>query len=108
MRRFGQHARLKAEKVDEYRRLHAAVWPGVLQTISKCGIRNYSIYLSGEDLFACFEYIGDDYEADMERMAADPVTQDWWKLTKPCFLGHAEQLYYSDMEELFHHGGPDA
>ena len=36
---------LKPEKVKEYKRLHAAVWPGVLRMIRKCHIRNYSIYL---------------------------------------------------------------
>jgi len=102
MRRFGQHARLKAECVEEYKRLHAAAWPEVLKTIHACNLRNYSIYLQGTDLFAYYEYIGDDYEADMDRMAADPITQEWWKHTKPCFESHNQQVYYLDMEEIFH------
>lgn len=106
MKRFGQQARLKPEKIDEYRRLHAAVWPGVLQTISACNIRNYSIFLKGDELFSYYEYTGSDYEEDMRKMAADPVTQEWWKLTKPCFLHHEERLYYTDMEEVFFHRGP--
>jgi L-rhamnose mutarotase len=38
----------------------------------------------------------------MEKMAADPVTQDWWKHTKPCFERHAEGVYYQDMEKIFY------
>lgn len=103
MLRFGQHAKLKTECVEEYKRLHAAAWPDVLKTITECNIRNYSIFIKGTDLFAYFEYIGDDYEADMSVMAADPITQEWWQHTKPCFEGHAQELYYRDMEEIFHH-----
>ena len=103
MKRYGQRAQLKPEKVDEYVTLHRAVWPDVLETISQCNIRNYSIYILGCDLIACFEYHGDDYDADMAKMAADPATQKWWEHTKPCFLRHDEQVYYLDMEEIFHY-----
>lgn len=36
--------RVKSEKLDKYKRLHAAVWPGVLKQIKECHIDNYSIY----------------------------------------------------------------
>jgi len=35
-------------------------------------------------------------------MAADPVTVEWWKHTKPCFARHAEGVYYEDLEEIFY------
>ena len=44
-------------------------------------IRNYSIYRHGELLFAYFEYVGDDFAADMARMAADPIIQAMVALT---------------------------
>jgi len=103
MRRFGQHAILKPECVEEYKRLRSAVWPDVLATITKCNLQNYSIYIMGTDLFAYFEYFGSNYDADMACMEADPVTQEWWKHTKPCFAQQAEKEYYSDMEEIFHY-----
>ena len=103
MRRFGQEARLKPDKIEEYRRLHAQVWPGVLEVITKCNIRNYTIFISGDRLFSYFEYVGEDYEKDMAFMERDPVTNEWWKLTKPCFLHHRERVYYTDTEEIFHH-----
>lgn len=61
---FGQLGRLKPEKIEEYEALHAAPWPEVLQTIHDCNLRNYSIFREGEQVFAYFEYIGEDYEAD--------------------------------------------
>ncbi len=102
MRRFGQYAVLKPECVEEYKKLHAAVWPDVLATITRCHLKNYSIFIRGTELFTYFEYVGSDYEADMAIMDADPVTQEWWKHTKPCFAHHEEKMYYSDLNEIFH------
>ena len=75
--RFGQLGKLKPEKVDEYVALHAEPWPGVLKTITECNLRNYSIYRHGLEVFAYFEYVGEDYDADMAKMAECPVTQEW-------------------------------
>lgn len=102
IRRFCQRAYLKPEKIAEYRALHAAAWPKVLETIRACQLRNYSISILGDMVVSYFEYVGEDYEADMRRMEADPVTQEWWKHTKPCFLHHDEGIYYQDMEEIFY------
>ena len=70
-RRFGQVGRLKPEKRDEYVRLHAEVWPDVLNMITACNLENYSIFIRGNVVFSYFEYTGTDYEADMAKMAAD-------------------------------------
>ena len=45
MKRFGWVIGLKEEKVDEYKELHANVWPDILKMISACHFTNYSIYL---------------------------------------------------------------
>ena len=81
VRRFGQLIRVRPERIDDYERLHADPWPGVQAQIHRSNIRNYSIFRHGTDLFAYFEYIGDDFEADIGAMAADPETQRWWALT---------------------------
>jgi L-rhamnose mutarotase len=67
----------------EYEGLHANVWPDVLAQISRSNIRNYSIYRYGDLLFSYYEYVGEDLEADLLAMAADPVTQRWWALCSP-------------------------
>lgn len=74
MKRYGMVIGIKPEKIEEYKLLHAAVWPDVLSMIKDCNIHNYSIYLRDNLLFSYFEYTGDDFEADMEKMAADPTT----------------------------------
>jgi L-rhamnose mutarotase len=105
MQRYGSVIKVKAEKLAEYKRLHADVWPGVLQMIRDCNIRNYSIYYKDGYLFSYFEYYGSDYAADMQKMAQDPTTQEWWKLTDPCqepLETRAPGEQWAVMEEVFH------
>ena len=108
--RFGSVTGLKPEKIAYYKKLHAAIWPGVKQKITECNIRNYSIYLKEIDkkfyLFSYFEYAGKDFAADMKKMAADSTTQRWWKETAPTQLplpdAAAKKETWSSMEEVFH------
>lgn len=105
MQRHGQVIRVRPERLEEYKRHHAAVWPEVLGTIRACNIRNYSIYFKDGLLFAYFEYVGEDYAADMARMAADPKTQEWWSLMKPMqepLATRAAGEWWAEMEEVFH------
>ena len=78
MQRYGQVIQLDPDSVARYKELHASVWPEVLATISACHLTNYSIFLREPEnlLFAYFEYVGEDFDADMAAMAADPVTQE--------------------------------
>ncbi|MBI2842243.1 MAG: L-rhamnose mutarotase [Armatimonadetes bacterium] len=105
MQRFGSVIKVKPEKLEEYKRLHANVWPEVLKMIKECNIRNYSIYHKDGYLFSYFEYTGTDIEADMAKMAADPMTQKWWEVCKPCqepLATRAEGEWWASMEEVFH------
>ena len=83
MKRLASVIGMPAENREEYERLHAAVWPAVLERLTLSNIRNYSIYRHGEVLFAYMEYVGDDFEADMAAIAADPATQEWWSVCEP-------------------------
>lgn len=104
--RVGQVVRLRPERRDEYVALHQAVWPDVLAMISECNITNYSIFERDGLLLAYLEYIGADWDADSAKMAADPSTREWWKLTDPCQQavgGHGGPRPWAPMTEVFHH-----
>ncbi len=105
MKRFGQVIRVKSETFDEYVKYHADVWPDILKMISECNIRNYSIYHKDGYLFAYMEYHGDDFDADMAKMAADPMTQKWWDIMMPMqepLETRAEGEWWANMDEVFH------
>jgi L-rhamnose mutarotase len=108
--RYGSVIGLRAEKLDEYKKLHAAIWPEIAKLLHEVNIRNYSIYLrklpDGKYyLFAYYEYVGKDYKADMARMAADPAMKRWWVLTDPCQEPLPDRKpgeWWASMEEAFH------
>ena len=75
MIRIGQVIGIKPEVIEEYPRIHAEVWPGVLERIAASNIRNFTIFLRRPEnlLFAYMEYHGTDWEADPAKIAADPM-----------------------------------
>ena len=106
MQRHGSVIKVRPEKLEEYKRYHAQAWPEILEMISKCNIRNYSIYHKDGYLFSYFEYVGEDFAADMEKMAADPKTQEWWAIMKPMqqpLDTRSPGEWWAEMEEVFHH-----
>jgi L-rhamnose mutarotase len=105
VRRIASVVRLRPEHEAEYRRLHGAVWPGVLATLTRVGVRNYSIFLRDGLLFSYLEYTGDDWAAAQAEIAADPETQRWWERTDPMqrpVETAAEGEWWASAEELFH------
>jgi len=101
---------LKPEKAEHYRELHAHPWPGVNKMIKESHIKNFSIHEREIDgklyLIAYLEYTGDDFDADMQKMAADPETQRWWKETDPCQSPLPEALakrkIWAETKELYY------
>lgn len=107
MQRVAQVIKLKPEAVAEYQRIHAQVWPDVLQMIASCNIKNYSIFLREPEnlLFSYFEYHGSDFAADMVRMAADETTRRWWQITDPQqqpLDSVSEGQWWAPAAEVFH------
>jgi L-rhamnose mutarotase len=108
--RYGMVTGIKPKKITYYKELHAAVWAGVLKKIKECNIHNYSIYLKEIDnkyyLFSYFEYAGNNFEADMKKMAEDETTQRWWKETAPTQIplpdAAEKNETWSRMEEVFY------
>jgi L-rhamnose mutarotase len=109
MKRMGMVIGIKPEKIAEYKALHAAAWPAILERIAQAHVRNYTIFLREPEnlLFGYWEYHGSDFDADMAFIAADPVTQKWWALCGPCQVPLASRKHgehWAFMEEVFHTG----
>lgn len=107
MKRYGMVIRVRADKIEEYRCLHRAVWPAVQAQIRRSGIRNYTIYLREPEclLFSHFDYHGNDFSADLAAMAADPETQRWWAVCAPCqqpLESSSPGEHWAEMIEVFH------
>ena len=105
MKRMASVIKIKPEKIEVYKQLHANAWPQVCKTLSECNYTNYSIFLKDDMLFSYFEYTGEDWEKDFEKMGQCPVTQAWWSVCRPCcepLPTRAEGEWGAKMEMVFH------
>ncbi len=79
---------LQRDKEADYRNLHNHVWPGVISAIGSANIPSFDLFLLEVDgklmLFYLFEHRGEQFDADMKRMAENPINQRWWKFTDVC------------------------
>ncbi|PHV69658.1 L-rhamnose 1-epimerase [Sporanaerobium hydrogeniformans] len=104
MKRIGEMIKVRPEKLEEYKYHHAHAWPEINAMIKECNIQNYTIFHRGDYLFAYYEYVGNDFEKDMAKMAADPKTKEWWDVVKPCqqpLEDRKEGEWWSSMEEVY-------
>ncbi len=107
MQRIAMIIGIKANKIDNYKKLHATVWSDVLAQIKNSSIQNYSIFLREPEnlLFSYLEYHGTNFELDMKIMAQDPKTIEWWRITDPCqtpLSSSKNGEKWSNMQEVFH------
>ena len=88
MKRHGQRLGLRPDRLADYQRHHARIWPEIAAAIHAAGIRNYSIFHFQGELFGYYEYLGPpaDYAARMAALAKAPRMREWW----------------AEMEEVFH------
>ena len=94
IQRFGSVIGLNQEKEKYYRELHEMVWPDILEQIQLAGLQNFSIFITKLEgkkyLFSYFEYTGNDFASDIEKMSKNTLMQKWWKKQVPAkspFMG---------------------
>lgn len=107
MQKMGFMIGIKAENILEYKQLHADVWPEILQSLSDANVTNYSIFLREPEnlLFSYWEYLGKNFEADMQQIAGLEITQKWWDLCMPCQTpldSRKEGEWWAELENVFH------
>jgi len=87
--------KVRPECLDQYLQLHDRTWEQVLSRMYESNIRDFTIWFHDETnlLFSQFVYVGDDFDADMANIAADPIVRWWWSFCEPC-------------QEPFHWSGP--
>ncbi len=102
--RYAWKATVKEGKLAEYKRRHDNIWPEMKELLKSAGIRNYTIWNVGNELFGYYECekgidfaaktqaeseIVDrwnEYMKDVMTMEMDPETGAQPKLTQVFFL----------------------
>ena len=104
MIRKGMVRGIKPECVAEYEKTHSKVWPEILERISNCKIKNYSVFAQGDRLFSFFEYHGANFEEDTKEMRNNEKFDEWEKYHKHMFKpleGQEKDDGWIELKEIF-------
>ncbi len=106
VKRIGMVIKVKAERLDEYLKLHSDAEPGVRDLLSKYNMRNFSIFLTQlEDgnyyEFGYWEYWGENFEADMAAMAKEPRNKEWLEMCDPMQIPLQGEKGWREMDRIY-------
>ncbi len=76
MQRIGLLLQVKPDKIEEYKKIHANVWPDLLAELKAAGMRNYSLWLLPNGME--FGYLEcDDWDATCAYLDKSEVHTRW-------------------------------
>ena len=106
-KRFGMVIGIKPDRIAEYRALHADSYAGVRDLLSRAHMRNFSIFIAGMPdgkpyLFGYYEYDGENYDADMAKLAAEPRNKEWLAVTDSMQIPLPGQSSWKVIDEVYH------
>lgn len=76
--------KVKADRLDEYKKRHKSVWPEMLYALRQAGWRNYSLFLREDGLLVGYLETPNFQEA-LEGMALREVNERWQREMAPFF-----------------------
>ena len=104
MRRICFTLQVRPDRLEEYRRRHAAVWPEMLAALRDAGWHDYSLFLRDDGLLVGV-FRTDDLDAARAAMAATEVNARWQAEMAPFFTGlsgRGPDEGFLLLEEVFH------
>ena len=105
MKRYAMVIGIDTERLEEYKKYHAEIWPEVKKALQKANVTNYSIHYKDGLLFSYYEYVGDDFEKDMSIMDGNETVQKWQgimnEIQKPLET-RKDGEWWAEMEEIFY------
>jgi L-rhamnose mutarotase len=107
IKRVGMVIKIKPEFIEEYKALHADSNPGVRDLLAGANMQNFSIFLHQLDdgnwyEFGYYEYTGDDFEADMAKLAKQPRNIEWLKVCDPMQIPLEGYDGWAEMEQVYY------
>ena len=97
-------ARVRPDRLAEYRAAHREVWPEMLAALREAGWANYSLFLDDDGLLIGYLET-DDFDAARRRMEQAGVNARWQAEMAPFFAGIAGQRPdegFRQITEIFH------
>lgn len=97
-------ARVRPDRLDEYRARHRDVWPEMLEALQSAGWTNYSLFLTDDGLLVGYLET-DDYSAALRQMTQTSVNERWQADMAPFFAdldGQRPDEGFRRLDEIFH------
>ena len=99
MARVAWTARLRPDRIADYDRAHAQVWPAVLRVIKDAGVRDYSIFRHEDRVFGVYEC--DAPDAAQAAMDAAERGLGWRSAMAELFMPEVSERGADPMREVF-------
>ena len=97
-------ARVRPERLEEYRAAHRAVWPEMTDALREAGWANYTLFLADDGLLIGYLET-DDFDAARQRMEQAGVNERWQAEMAPFFADIGDQRPddgFRRITEIFH------
>jgi L-rhamnose mutarotase len=97
-------ARVRPDRLEEYRAAHREVWPEMTAALSQAGWANYTLFLAGDGLLVGYLET-DDFDAARRRMEQAGVNARWQAEMAPFFAGPGDRRPdegFHRIPEIFH------
>ncbi|HYI32474.1 MAG TPA: L-rhamnose mutarotase [Glaciibacter sp.] len=103
MERVCFQLQVKPDRIPEYTRRHAAVWPDMLEALAVTGWQNYSLFLRADGMLIGY-FETESLEAALAGMAATDVNARWQSEMSDFFddLDGAPDQGFLRLTEIFH------
>jgi L-rhamnose mutarotase len=105
MNRIGFLLKVKADKLEEYKEHHKAVWPEMLEALSRHGWHNYSLFMREDGLLFGYFETPNEFQAALDGMATEEINTKWQEFMAPYFEspeGALPDQMMLQLEEVFH------
>ncbi|PSL08271.1 L-rhamnose mutarotase [Haloactinopolyspora alba] len=103
MPRYCLVGQVRPDRLDEYRRRHAQVWPELLTALKEAGWRHYTLFLGDDGLLVGYVE-ADDLAAAQAAVAATEVNDRWQRQMSDLFSGldgGAPDRHWRLLDEVF-------
>jgi L-rhamnose mutarotase len=95
---------IRREKIDEYRKCHAAIWPTMVEALQDAGWKNYSLFLRSDGLLIGY-FETENLASSHQKMQTSPVNTRWQREMAHCFEDLGETMPDQNiipLSEVFH------
>jgi L-rhamnose mutarotase len=98
--RYAFHLIIDKNKANEYDERHKNVWESLKAVIKEAGVKNYSIFRDGADVFGYWEC--ENLEETIKKINNSVVNTQWQMYMSDIILTPPEKRMSSQMKEVFH------